>query len=76
MREVDPTGRHLRNVTIIRAGSLSRRHVGRKRWQSAFHKVRFIGAVPPTDYRPIIPVLGRDGACNWPAIPDDEGSGS
>ena len=52
------------------------RYEGTRRWQSAFHKGRFISAVLLTDYGPIIPVLGRDGACNWPAMPDDEGSGS
>ena len=68
--------RHLRNYTIIRDGSLSVRYEGARRWQSAFHKGRFISAVLLTDYGPIIPVLVSDGACNLAAMPDDEGSES
>jgi hypothetical protein len=76
MPEEDPHVRHLRNFTIIRDGNLSMRYEGRKLWQSACHKGRFIGAVLPTDYGPIILVLVSDGACNLAAMPDDEGSES
>ena len=39
-------------------------------------KGRFNTAALPTDYGPIISVLDRDGASNWPAMPVDEGSES
>ena len=76
MPDVITTVRHLRNFTIIRDGNPSVRHSGRKRWRSSFHKGRFTPAALPTDYGPTIPVLGRDDACNWPAMPIDEGSES
>jgi len=76
MPEVITSVRRLRNFTIIGDGNLSVRYEGRKRWQSSFHKGRFNTAALPTDYGPIISVLDRDGACNWPAIPVDEGSES
>jgi len=52
------------------------RHEGTRRWQSAFHKGRFISAVLLSDYDPITPVLVSDGACTLAAMPDDEGSES
>jgi len=76
MPEVITSVRHLRNFTIIGDGNLSVRYEGRKRWHSSFHKGRFTTAAVPTDYGPIIPVLGRDGACNWAAMPHGEGSES
>ena len=76
MHEVITSVRNRRNFTIIRDGNLSVRHEGRKRWQSSFHKGQFTTAALPTDYGPTIPVLGRDDACNWPAMPVDDGSES
>ena len=47
-----------------------------ERWRSSFHKGRFTTAAAPTNYGKTIPVLGRDDACNWPALPVDDGSES
>jgi hypothetical protein len=76
MPEVFTSVRHLRNFTIIRDASLSVRYEGRRRWQSAFHKGRFTSSALLTDHGPIVPVLVRDGACNWAAMPHGEGSES
>jgi hypothetical protein len=76
MHDVITSVGNLGNFTIIRDGNLSVRHEGRKRWQSSFHKGQFTTTALPADYGPTIPVLGRDDACNWPAMPIDEGSES
>ena len=76
MHDVITSVGNLGNFTIIRDGNLSVRHEGRKRWQSSFHKGQFTTTALPADYGPTIPVLGRADACNWPAMPIDEGSES
>ena len=60
MPEVITSVRRLGNFTIIGDGNLSVRYEGTRRWQSAFHKGRFISAVLLTHYGPIIPVLVSD----------------
>jgi hypothetical protein len=75
MPEVIETVLQLRSFWIIRDrdGHLWVRYEGRRKWQSAFHKGRSSSSVVLTDYGPIVWVLGRDGSCNWAAMPDDEG---